>query len=199
MKKVLFSLLLTAVFAVAGFAYTGGPDNPVKVDVESSFIVWKGYKVTGSHYGKIKIKSGALEFNEGVLTGGTFEMDMNSITCDDLTGGSNEKLVGHLKSDDFFSAATHPVATFKITAVTPKGTPGDYKIVGNLTIKGITKEVKFYANVADADGQIKASADVTVDRSEYNVRFGSNSFFGNLGDKTIYDDFELTVNLVANK
>jgi polyisoprenoid-binding protein YceI len=198
MKNVGFSLLLTALFAVTSFAATG-PVTPIKVDVASSYIVWKGYKVTGSHYGKIKIKSGALEFNEGVLTGGTFEIDMTSITCDDLTGGSNEKLVGHLKSDDFFGSATHPVSTFKITSVTPKGTPGDYKIVGDLTIKGITEQVKFYANVTEADGQIKASGDVTVDRSLYNVRFGSNSFFGNLGDKTIYDDFELTVNLVANK
>lgn len=199
MKKSLFSLLLTAIFAVSAFAATTGPEDKVAVDVQNSFIVWKGYKVTGSHYGKIMIKSGALEFNEGVLSGGSFEIDMNSITCDDLTGGTNEKLVGHLKSDDFFSSANHPVATFTITGVTPKGTPGDYKIVGDLTIKGITKEIKFYANVAEMDGQVKATGDVTVDRSEYNVRFGSNSFFGNLGDKTIYDDFELTVNLVANK
>lgn len=192
-------MLLTAVFAVSAIAATTGPEDKASVDVKSSYIVWKGYKVTGSHYGKIMIKSGALEFTDGMLSGGSFEIDMNSITCDDLEGGSNEKLVGHLKSDDFFGSATHPVATFTITTVTPKGTPGDYKIIGDLTIKGITNEIKFYANVADMDGEVKASGDITVDRSMYNVRFGSNSFFGNLGDKTIYDDFELSVNLVANK
>lgn len=192
-------MMLTAVFAVSAFATTTGPEDEASVDVKSSYIVWKGYKVTGSHYGKIMIKSGALEFTDGMLSGGSFEIDMNSITCEDLQGGTNAKLVGHLKSDDFFSAATHPVATFTITRVTPKGTPGDYKIIGDLTIKGITSEIKFYANVADMDGEVKASGDITVDRSLYNVRFGSNSFFGNLGDKTIYDDFELSVNLVAKK
>ncbi|HNM27932.1 MAG TPA: YceI family protein, partial [Saprospiraceae bacterium] len=107
--------------------------------------------------------------------------------------------VGHLKSDDFFGVAGHPTSKFVITRAIPQDSKGNYKIIGNLTIKETTKEVKFLANVAEAAGTVTASGKITVDRSEYNVRYGSGSFFDGLGDKTIYDEFDLQVNLVAKK
>ena len=80
-----------------------------------------------------------------------------------------------------------------------RGKPGEYKIIGNLTIKETTKEIKFNTLITEVDGKNVATADITIDRSDFDVRYGSGSFFDNLGDKTIYDEFDLSVNLVAAK
>jgi len=193
--KRLFVLPVLALFAMS-FALVSTNYN---VDVTSSNIVWNGYKVTGSHTGNVKVKSGKLNIDDGKLTGGSFEIDMNSITCTDMTGGGADKLVGHLKSDDFFGVATYPTAKFVISRAIALDTKGNYKIIGNLTIKSTTKEIKFNANVAETDGVVKATGKITIDRSEYDVRFGSGSFFDSLGDKTIYDEFDMNVSLVAKK
>lgn len=193
MKK-LFFLPLLAILAMAATSPT-----TYRVDTQSSNIVWTGYKVTGKHTGTVKVKSGTLTTDNGVLTGGSFEVDINSITDTDLEGEWAAKLVGHLKSDDFLGAATYPTATFVITRAIPQDSKGNYKVIGNLTIKGITKEVKFFANVAEANGMVNASGKMTIDRSEFNMRYGSGSFFDGLGDKTIYDEFDLQVSLVAKK
>ncbi|MBL7783557.1 MAG: YceI family protein [Saprospiraceae bacterium] len=193
MKKFFFLpvLMVMLMSAYAPATYT--------VDTNSSVIVWTGYKVTGKHTGTVKIKNGNLTLDNGVLTGGSFDIDMTSIKDTDLEGEWAEKLVGHLKSDDFFGVAAHPTSKFVITRAIPQDSKGNYKIIGNLTIKETTKEVKFLANVAEAAGAITASGKITVDRSEYNVKYGSGSFFDGLGDKTIYDEFDLQVNLVAKK
>ena len=186
--------LLLMLFAFIGFSFT----NPVEtksVDTAKSQVTWKGYKVTGEHEGTIDIKSGALEFDNGKLTGGNFIINMPTIKVTDLSGGMAQKLEGHLKSPDFFGVEKYPEATFKITKVVSRGTPGDYKIVGDLTIKETTKEIKFFAKVSE-DGST-ATADIKVDRSDYDVRYGSGSFFDNLGDKTIYDEFDLAVTLAV--
>ncbi len=200
MKKAPFFALLLAAFSVAAMSFTNPGTGAVvseTVNVEKSTIVWNGYKVTGSHNGNIQLKSGELDFQDGKLVGGNFEIDMNSITCNDLQGEWNQKLVGHLKSADFFNVEEYPTATFKITQVISRGKPGDYKIVGDLTIKGITKEIKFLTQVSDEGGEKVAVSKIKVDRSEFNVRFGSGSFFDNLGDKTIYDEFDLEVKLAT--
>ncbi len=193
--KRLFVLPVLALFAMS-FALVSTNYN---VDVTSSNIVWNGYKVTGSHTGNVKVKSGKLNIEGGKLTGGSFEIDMNSITCTDMTGGGADKLVGHLKSDDFFGVATYPTAKFVISRAIALDTKGNYKIIGNLTIKSTTKEIKFNANVAETEGVVKATGKITIDRSEFDVRFGSGSFFDSLGDKTIYDEFDMNVSLVAKK
>lgn len=193
MKK-LFFLPLLAVLAMAAKVST-----TYKVDTQSSNVIWTGYKVTGKHTGTVKVKNGTLTTDNGLITGGSFEMDMNSITCTDLEGEYAGKLVGHLKSDDFLGTATYPTATFVITKAIPQDTKGNYKILGNLTIKGITKEAKFFANAVESNGTVNASGKITIDRSEFNIRYGSGSFFDGLGDKTIYDEFDLQVSIVAKK
>ena len=202
MKKVsVFSTLLAAI-ALVGMSFTNPSSTAVDsfpVNIAKSNIVWKGYKVTGSHTGNIELKSGKLDFDGDKLAGGSFEIDMTTITCTDLEGEYNQKLVGHLKSEDFFGVEKNPTAKFVITQVVSRGTPGDYKIVGDLTIKNITKEIKFFTKVTEENGQKVANAEIKVDRSEYNVRYGSGSFFDNLGDKTIYDEFDLQVKLVSAK
>lgn len=187
------SLLLLTSFVLT--AFTVG----VSIDTEASQVTWKGYKVTGSHEGTIAVKSGTLEMTDGMLTGGEFAIDMGTIKTTDLSGGMAGKLEGHLKSPDFFGVETFPTATFKITKVVSRGTPGDYRVTGDLTIKESTKEIKFNTKVTEADGIYTAMADLTIDRTDFDVRYGSGSFIDNLGDKTIYDEFELGIKLVSAK
>lgn len=168
---------------------------PANVDVKASSITWKGYKVTGEHTGKVSLKSADLTMSGDVITGGTFVIDMGSITCTDLQGDMAGKLVGHLKSDDFFGVEKFPTATLKITKSIATDSKGGYRMVGDLTIKGTTKPVKFNALVKNEGGKKVAVADIKIDRSEYDVRYGSGSFFDSLGDKTIYDEFDLNVRI----
>lgn len=194
MKKSLF-LLLTLAAALVSMTVIA-PAN-YKVDVQNSQLEWIGRKVTGSHTGTIALQEGNLVFEGDVLTGGNFSIDMSSIACTDITDAeTSAKLVGHLKSDDFFGVATHPKASFTITKVESK-TKNNYEVTGDLTIKGITNQVSFPATVSVKGGTVKAEANITVDRSRFDVRFGSDSFFDNLGDKVIYDDFELALSLTA--
>lgn len=198
MKNMSF---LVFVLAFAGFAFTNPASSPIAagVDLGASYVKWTGYKVTGKHFGKVMLKSGKLEFKNDMLVGGEFVMDMNSIKVEDLTGGTADKLAGHLKSEDFFGTEKYPTAKFVITKVISRGTPGAYKIIGNLTIKSTTKEIRFNADMKEEGGKTIAMAKITLDRAEYDIRFGSGSFFENLGDKTIYDEFDLDVNLVVTK
>ncbi len=167
------------------------PTTSGEVDVDASSISWVGKKVTGKHEGTIKIKSGRLIMNDGAIAGGTFEIDMTSINVTDLSGNMKGKLEGHLNSDDFFSTASYPVATVEITSANKKG-DNTYDMIANVTIKGITNPVSFSATI---DGN-KAMADISVDRTLFDVRYGSGKFFEGLGDKMIYDNFDLSVTLV---
>jgi len=198
MKKLSFLFVLSAVL---GLAFTNPASETVNfsVDTEESFITWRGYKVTGKHHGKVKLEDGNLEYTDGLLSGGSFTIDMSSISVEDLEGNSKGKLEGHLKSADFFGVENHPTAKFVITDVISRGKPGDYRITGDLTIKETTNEIKFNALLAENGNTTSGTAKITLDRSEYDVRYGSGSFFDNLGDKTIYDEFDLEINLVANK
>ena len=160
------------------------------INTEASTITWKAYKVTGSHEGTINLASGNLDFNGTILTGGAFVVDMTTINTTDLEGEYKQKLDGHLHSDDFFGTATHKTASLEITSVKASG-KNAYNATANLTIKNITKEVNFTISVYGS----KATANLKVDRSQFDVRYGSGSFFDNLGDKTIYDEFDLVVDL----
>jgi polyisoprenoid-binding protein YceI len=191
-KKSLFALVFIAL-GIAGLAFTDAVEI-VKVNTENSIVTWKGYKVTGEHSGTIAIKNGELNFENNKLTGGSFEMDMTTITCTDLEGAWANKLEMHLKSDDFFGVENYPTAKFIITKIGSRGAENEYKITGNLTIKEVTKEVKFNATVS----KTAANADIELDRTDFDVKYGSGSFFDNLGDKTIYDEFNLNVKLVLH-
>lgn len=185
------TLLMTVFSLCAIVAFATEPTTGGEIDINSSTIEWLGKKVTGQHNGTVNIKSGNLEMSNGKLTGGMFEIDMTSITVTDLTGNMKGKLEGHLASDDFFSVADYPVATVKITEAKMLDS-NKYDITADLTIKGITKPINFTATM----NENTATADITVDRAKYNVRYGSGSFFEGLGDKMIYDNFDLSVKLV---
>lgn len=191
---IFFLSVIYVSTALAGDAY--------KVDVKGSKTEWIGRKVTGEHHGTIALKSGSLVFEGDKLVGGEFEMDMSSIINLDIEDKSmKDKLIGHLKSDDFFSVEKFPVARFKITHVQKnENKEGDnYFIRGDMTIKGITKPVEFSAKINISSGKVDGTALVIIDRSKFDVRYGSGSFFEGLGDKLIYDDFTLKIILKAVK
>lgn len=185
---------------VAGtlFSFTYGP-APVKfkVDEKASTIGWIGKKVTGQHTGNVQIASGELTVDKKAIKGGSFEIDMTSMTVTDITDpNGNARLLGHLKNDDFFGVEKFPKASFAITSVTPvKG--DEYTVKGNLTIKGITSPVEFPATVKNDGKKLTATAKIIVDRTKYDIKYRSTNFFENLGDKAISDNFELDVTLVA--
>ncbi|MCJ8165356.1 YceI family protein [Pontibacter sp. E15-1] len=175
-----------------------------KVDVAKSDAKWHAKKVTGEHMGNLSLKSGQMDVQGNKVVGGTFAFDMNSINCTDIKDAEyNQKLIGHLKSDDFFSVEKNPTATFKITSVKPMAKAAAGKenatVTGDLTIKGITKAVTFPATITVKDGVASAKADVTIDRTQFDIRYGSKSFFDNLGDKAIHDDFVVSIDVTANQ
>jgi len=188
---------------VSGKENTGSAKGKsVSVSTTESTVEWLGKKVTGQHHGTVKLTKGEFMVDEGKLTGGKFEMDMNSIVDIDLTDSAfNAKLINHLKSEDFFSAAKFPFSKFEITKVEMLNDPNkpgmNNTITGNLTIKDITKSISFPSNVKIEGGVVNATADFDIDRTQWDVKYGSGKFFENLGDKMISDNFNLKLKLIA--
>lgn len=156
--------------------------------------------MTGEHNGEIKLASGAISTEGKIPVKGSFVIDMKSITNKDLTDAEYKaKLLGHLKSEDFFSVDKYPTAQFAATRISDAGN-GHLNITGNLTIKGITNPISFTAAYKLTGNIMSAKApNVKVDRTKYNMKFGSKSFFESIGDKAIDDEFILNINIVASK
>ncbi|MEM6844909.1 MAG: YceI family protein [Bacteroidota bacterium] len=199
MKTFSLNALVITVLAalISAFTLPEKEATTYTVDTKQSEITWKGEKVTGQHLGTIQLQQGSLALEDGKLTGGNFTIDMSTLSNTDLEGEQKGKLEGHLKSDDFFGVATYPTATLRITGVEPQS-GNTYQVTGELTIKDKTNTIEFPTTVTNKGDKVMASASITVDRSKYDVRYGSDSFFDNLGDQVIYDDFQLEVSLVAS-
>jgi len=166
------------------------------VNPETSVLNWKGFKPTGTHNGTVSIKEGSFEVKEGNLVAGKFVFDMNSITVLDIPveKEGNGKLVGHLKSGDFFDVENNETATFEITN-------NDNSVIkGNLTVKGITKSIEFPATLTTTDAGIKLSGETfKIDRTDFDIQYKSQKFFDNLKDKFINDEFEISFEVNASK
>ena len=166
-----------------------------KIDTKNSLVKWTGYKVTGQHEGTITLKKGELKFDgDSNLIGGVFDMDMTSINTTDLDGGSKDRLDSHLKNDDFFSVNKYNTANLVFTKIKFSRNENSYKnyvVDGDLTIKGITNPISFEINIY----KNSASADLKIDRTKFNIKYGSASFFDGLKDRAIYDEFDLEVRL----
>lgn len=184
-------IMLLIVFGALGLLNNPTEIVEKEVVISESKIEWTGYKVLGNHTGEIRIKSGNLDFDGDALVGGNFVIDMSTISATDLKGKQAANLVGHLSSPDFFNIEEYPEATFEITKVVSRGQAGDYKIVGDLAIKGKSKSISFNTMIKDN----VATAKTTIDRTDFDVKYGSGSFFDGLGDKTIYDEFDLNISL----
>ena len=194
MKKLatVAAALLVGFTSMANNGKTESEGKTYTVNAEKSVMQWTGKKVTGEHRGKISVKQGEITLN-GTSIEGTVWADMTSITCEDLEGEWNDKLVGHLKSDDFFSVENNPTAEFVFTSY-ENGT-----VNGKLTIKGITNDVSFPAELVSGKKTLALKGTLTFDRTLYEIKYGSGKFFEGLGDKMIYDEVQLDFTLIANK
>lgn len=187
MKNSIKNLVLFVAITVS-FLTVKAQNKVIKS--ETSKVVWKGYKLTGSHEGTIAIQSGTLNFNGDKLTGGEFVIDMTTINTTDLQGEYKGKLDGHLKSDDFFGVQKFPIAKLVFKKIKSTGKKS-YKVTGDLTVKGITKSVNLIISVYGN----KANVTLKIDRTKYGIKYSSGSYFDDLKDKLIYDEFDLVVDL----
>lgn len=218
MKNIILSLIVIAIVGFAGYKVFGvkkevvpPSDNasttpittvdPVEkdvyiIDTSTSTITWKGSFVTGkkSETGTIMLKEGKGKFENATISTGEFVIDMASIK--DVNG--NEKLETHLKSDDFFNVEKFPEAKFELLSFEPAKTAGQFTAKGKLTIRDVTKDFSFPITLTiEGQNMIRATGKVTFNRADYNVKYGSSSFFKGLGDKVISDKVELTLNLLT--
>lgn len=160
------------------------------IDASSASISWSASKVLGGgHSGEVDLKSAHITTSDGKLSGGTFTVDMTSLRSTDLKGAMAEKLDGHLKSDDFFGVDEFPTAKLKITNVIES--EDGFTFNGDITIKGVTEAVSFDVNNKDGISMAK----IVLDRTKFGIRYGSDRFFDNLGDKAISDEFTLNINI----
>lgn len=187
MKKTFLIAVLAGLFTVIAHAQA-----KLTADTEKTKLEWLGEKVTGDHKGTIKLQSGWLTWNENKIVSGEFLIDMKSLKDND----GSERLEGHLKSDDFFGVEKFPVSKLVLKG-SESFDKGSAIVRGELTIKGITHPIEFKASSQKKDDGVWFFANIVVDRTKYNVRYGSGSFFDNLGDKTIYDEFILKVSLMV--
>lgn len=166
------------------------------INLTDSEVLWKGSKAVGDfHTGTIDVAEGSLTVTDGSLVSGSFTLDMASLASND---GANARLVNHLKDDDFFGVDNHPTAMLVITSA--ELIDGDqYNVQADLTIKDITNPIEFVATASETDGQVSATADIVFDRAQFDVQYGSGSFFSGLGDDLINDEIEIAVALVASK
>ncbi len=186
------------------------PEAPVldglfEIDVAASVIRWTGQNLFNYHEGTLKLAAGALVLTQGKLGKGGFTIDMNSIACDDLADSTlNAMLVAHLRTSDFFEVNEHPTASFIMTSANPipdatEGLP-NHTITGDLTIRGLTRELSFPAVIAAADADhVTAQAHVQFDRTQFGSRYGSGKFFAFLGKHVVNDLIHLHLKIVARK
>lgn len=177
-------------------AETTAEATKYSVDTAASTITWKGYKPTGSHDGTIAVESGVVTVKDGAIESGTFLIDMNSITVTDIPAEEemNGKLVGHLKNADFFDVEKYPSAGFEVTGFE------NGNLSGNLKLKEKTNNITIPVTVTESGDSVTITSETfTIDRSKWDVKYGSKSFFDNLGDKFINDDIELKITVKANK
>jgi polyisoprenoid-binding protein YceI len=203
MKKI----MLVLAFAAAGLAaIAGGPapkaSETLAVDAKASTFKWHAKKVTGEHNGTVNFSGGSVVVENGAIKSGNVEVDMTTIDNLDMQGEYKDKLIGHLKSDDFFSVEKNPKSTLvikKTEAIKGSKTAENYNVTADLTIKGITKEITFPAIIVVKKGSVVANADFNIDRTKWDIRYGSKSFIEGIGDKAIDDNFNVKVRLVAGK
>jgi polyisoprenoid-binding protein YceI len=213
MKKFLLPAALFALAACGDASKSAGEAGDVAagtgtsyaIDAAASSLTWEGAKMSETvHSGTIKLSEGTLSVKDGRIEAGSFTIDMNSITDTDLTDTTYaNKLVGHLKSADFFQTDSFPTARFEITGVTPSASPDSVVIAGNLTLKGVTNGISFPARVAVADSTVDASARITINRNDWGVTWGGSktdkSIMDMLKNNLIKDEITLIVSLKAKK
>lgn len=224
MKNILIVLVIVMVLAIAGFIFMNKnssdksnaniPESSLPnitsnelengnytFGSEESQIVWTGKKTLIAEWidqGIIKLSNGSLVIENGNVLSGNVVIDMNTITAQKTgSGGGQDRLTEHLKSEDFFNVAQFGNSIFNMSSITKNDEK--YEVTGDLTIKDKTEKITFPANIYMNDGKIFVEAEVVIDRSKFDVRFGSKSFFNDLGNNVIDDNFTLQMKLVGTK
>ncbi len=203
MKKIGLFILMGLLFI--NNVDAEGPAKNVKefkVQVSESKVFWTGKKLSGEHVGVISLKNGEIVLDGDKFVGAKINIDMSSIICTDIEDANyNQKLVGHLKSDDFFSVAKFPESNFQATQFDAisgaKSGEANYTVKGLLSIKGISHEISFPAKLEIKNDILQIDATLSVDRTKWDIKYGSGSFFDGLGDKMIHDKFDLKFQLVS--
>ena len=196
MKKIFLSAILSVItlFAMATEPHV----DHVRVNTENSTVKWKGSKISSSHEGTVNILKGTLNIDHGTLVGGQFSIDMQSLATTDMSEEYNKKLDGHLKNEDFFNVSEFPTASITITNAA-KGDGNSYKVVADLTIKGITRPISFAADVNVNGKNFLATAKIKIDRTKWDIKYNSGNYFKDLGDKLILDEIEFDIFLLSVK
>ena len=222
MKKRISNIFMIATFSIAAVACKNDAKNEVQpeeaqeaatageesreyeIDTSESIVEWRGTKPTGEHVGTIDIQSGTFTATTEEIESGTVVIDMNSISVEDedISEEDRTNLENHLKGTvegketDFFNVREYPTATFEVTGVTERD--GQKYLQGNLTIKDETKNIEFPVNTSIDENELSLESETfTIDRTDWNVNYGSKSVFDNLGDNFISDDMELTIDVRA--
>lgn len=203
MNAFLIAILMVAPMTMMSFTSENPPAGPAfALTSEQSTVSWKGMKPGGEHYGVIEVVNGKIDTDGSMVTGGYFTIDMNTIVCHDLTNeGMNNRLVGHLKSEDFFHTEAYPKAFFNITKVTAQksaanGFTANYMVAGDLTVRGTTREISFPANISMDENMVYAkTGQIELDRTQWNVNYQSNKIFANLKDSYIDDTMIVSLDL----
>lgn len=201
MQNLIKSISILSTVALLSFTAAIHGDGTYKVDTSESNIEWVGKKFTGEHSGNLALKSGQIVMGGHGISSAKFIIDMTTIKCTDMTGESASDLESHLRNEDFFSTEKHPTAIvemIKAEALTDDKNGNNFGIKANLTIKGITNEVSFPAQVNILDKKVELKATITFDRTKWNIKYKSKTIFPDLGDKFIYDEIDLNVSLLAN-
>jgi len=187
----------------AGFAEISFHDGTYTIDLEKSRLEWIGRNLNNRHYGRIAIAGGELIVRNGFPTNGRVVLNMSSITDLDLQDDSLRELLNrHLKSDDFFAVDRFPTSLFELAGWKPlvEATPGapNCTVTGSLTTKDIRRPVSFPAFIGpQEDGSIRAHVSFDIDRTLWNVLYGSGRLFDRLGMHLVHDFISLELFIVA--
>lgn len=196
-KKLLFIAAILVALTVAAMLYNKYRVVIPPVDINISEIGWSAKSLSDTHTGKLKLSKAALQFKNKKLVGGTFEADMNSITCTDITDTTdNRHFVEHLCNEDFFETNKYPSASFSITEV-KELEANRYEVKGDMKIKGRTNPLTFVAEATAFDGGSRLSALITIDRTLYGIEYGAKDKPGSDPDWFILDEFTLNVNIAT--
>ena len=193
-KRILLGLafVMSALFVNT----TLSAQKTMDLNLDKSKVEWTGKKVTGEHSGTVMLKSGQLMMKGSEIVGGEFVMDMGSIANTDITDDKYRgKLEEHLKSEDFFGVTKYPESKFVIKESTNLK-DGKLLVKGEISLKGITKPLEFEVTSHKHGDSYHMSGVIVIDRTQFDIKYGSGSFFDNLGDKTIHDNFELKFDLM---
>jgi polyisoprenoid-binding protein YceI/rhodanese-related sulfurtransferase len=196
-------------FVIEGKPGTEESEPPLtgsfQLDIEKSTIKWTGANLSNSHSGTLRFVEGVFQLRQGEFADARFQIDMQSLACDDINDAkTNRMLLEHLSSEDFFDVAKYPTAKFQLTAakVLPPGTPGspNYEMDGRLTLKGVTDQVTFPAVVGQSGPNLIAGqAHLEFDRTRWDVQYGSGRFFAFLGQHLVNDWVHLHLIIIANR